>query len=382
MIYYFLNTLMIHMEGYQTMKRKMILLAALSLPLLFTSGCATGSGGVPAAPETASEEQPRASKPLIYLYATEKGLADNPTQTEEEAVKAIEKILRTEPVFRNLAEIRFRRPLPLDGKNLTAGECLKLARKIQAVLDKPEVSGIVITHNSNTLEDTAYFLNLLIRSEKPIVLVQTIPPVKTVTMESMLNFYNALAAAASPESRGMGVLVSMNDTIYAARDAEKDSGDGSNSNRSGDFGPLGFIINGKPQYYYRTTRRHTARTEFDLASIQELPKVQTVYLYADDSPLQILDWTKKGVRGIVVDCSGEGVLKPAIQNALKQAMKAGVVVVLASRTGSAAEIPDGEIAKNAVLENSLTPQKSAILLMLALTRTSDPHLIQEYFKRY
>ena len=348
MIYYFLNTLMIHMEGYQTMKRKMILLAALSLPLLFTSGCATGSGGVPAAPETASEEQPRASKPLIYLYATEKGLADNSTQTEEEAVKAIEKILRTEPVFRNLAEIRFRRPLPLDGKNLTAGECLKLARKIQAVLDKPEVSGIVITHNSNTLEDTAYFLNLLIRSEKPIVLVQTIPPVKTVTMESMLNFYNALAAAASPESRGMGVLVSMNDTIYAAR----------------------------------TTRRHTARTEFDLASIQELPKVQTVYLYADDSPLQILDWTKKGVRGIVVDCSGEGVLKPAIQNALKQAMKAGVVVVLASRTGSAAEIPDGEIAKNAVLENSLTPQKSAILLMLALTRTSDPHLIQEYFKRY
>ena len=282
----------------------------------------------------------------------------------------------------SLAEIRFRRPLPLDGKNLTAGECLKLARKIQAVLDKPEVSGIVITHNSNTLEDTAYFLNLLIRSEKPIVLVQTIPPVKTVTMESMLNFYNALAAAASPESRGMGVLVSMNDTIYAARDAEKDSGDGSNSNRSGDFGPLGFIINGKPQYYYRTTRRHTARTEFDLASIQELPKVQTVYLYADDSPLQILDWTKKGVRGIVVDCSGEGVLKPAIQNALKQAMKAGVVVVLASRTGSAAEIPDGEIAKNAVLENSLTPQKSAILLMLALTRTSDPHLIQEYFKRY
>ena len=349
--------------------------------ILFAGACTTGI-----VPQTEQQEIPRvqqnSSKPLIYLYATGEGIVDKTKANEENALRKVEQILRTEPVFRNLAEIHFVHPFRLNGKNITGADWLKLARSIQATLDKPEVSGIVITHDSTSLEDTAYFLNLLIKSEKPIVLVRTISPVKTVTTESILNFYNALAAAASPDSSNMGVLVSMNDALYAARDADKERSSGTDLFRGGDFGPLGFVINGKPQYYHKTFRRHTAQTEFNLASIRELPPVGTIYLYAEDSPREILEWLQKGIKGIVVDCSGEGTLKPEIGNALKKAMKEGVVVVLSSRTGSAADIHDEEIRRNAVLDNSLSPQKAKILLMLALTQTGDVHRIQEYFNRY
>ncbi len=363
------------------MNRKLFL-PFIPAAILFAGACTTGIAPQAAQPNLQQKQQQFQAKPLIYLYATGEGIVDKTKANEENAVREVEKILRTEPVFRNLAEIRFIHPFRLNGNKITGTDWLKLARNIQETLDKPEVSGIVVTHDSTTLEDTAYFLNLLIKSEKPIVLVRTISPVKTVTTESIMNFYNALAAAASPDSRDMGVLVSMNDALYAARDADKKHSSGTDLFRGGDFGPLGFIINGKPQYYHKTVRRHTAQTEFDLASIHELPPVQTVYLYSEDSPDQILDGIKKGVKGIVVDCSGEGILKPAIRNVLKEALRKGIVIVLSSRTGSATEIRDKEIRRNAVLDNSLSPQKAKILLMLALTQTGDFHRIQEYFNRY
>ncbi len=364
------------------MIRKALLLSVIPAAVLFAGACSTGTDSQTTESKVSSQQRLRRTKPLIYLYATGEGIIDKTKASEENAVREVEKILRTEPAFRNLAEIHFVHPFRLNGDNVSAADWLKLARDIQATLDKPEVSGIVITHDSSTLENTAYFLNLLIKSDKPIILVRTISPLKTVTTESIMNFYNALAAAASPESRDMGVLVSMNDTLYAARDADKNRADKSALFRGGDFGPLGFIINGKPQYYYKTIRRHTARTEFDLSAIRELPQVKTLYLYAEDSPHQILEWIQKGVKGIVVDCSGEGVLKPAIGNALKEAIRKGIVVVLSSRTGSAADIRDEEIRRNAVLDNSLSPQKAKILLMLALTQTGNSRKIQEYFKRY
>lgn len=364
------------------MNWKPFLLPALPALLLFAGACSTGSGISAFSPFPSPQEQTKQQKPQIYLYATGEGIIDKTKANEEKALQKVTRILRTEPVFSNLAEIHFVHPFHLNGKKITGADWLKLARNIQATLDKPEVSGIVITHDLSSLEDTAYFLNLLIRSDKPIVLVKTISPVKTVTTESIMNFYNALAAAASPDSRGMGVLVSMNDTLYAARDAAGAPSGSTEIFRGGEYGPLGFVINGKPQYYHKTTRRHTTLTEFDLASIRELPRIRTTYLYADNSPQEILSWLKEGVKGIVVDCSGEGILKPAVRNALKEAVKKGVVVVLSSRTGSPADIKDEELRKNVVLDSSLTPQKAGILLMLALTQTSDPAKIQEYFNHY
>lgn len=370
------------------MKLKLLILSAVPAVLLPAAACTSIKNNVQQQPAIVlRKQQPEKTKPLVYLYATGEGLANSSKESGEAAIKEVEEILRTEPSLKNLATIRFRRPFRLKGDSITGADWLRLARSIQKTLDKPDVSGVVITHDSNSLEDTAYFLNLLIKSQKPVVLVSTIPPVKTVTAENVLNFYNALAAAASPESRDMGVLVSMNDTLYAARDVSKSrAAKPADMFRSGDFGPLGYIINGKPQYYYKTTKRHTAHTEFNLADIKELPRVEIMFLYAGATRELIEKWIREGVKGIVIDCSGEGALTPEIKDSLKQAIKAGIVVVRASRTDGASVTCfhniDAETDRNTVTGNSLTPQKAKILLMLALTKTGAPHEVQKFFDRY
>lgn len=297
----------------------------------------------------------------------------------------IDTLLDAVPEAKKLARLSGEQVVQLGSQAMTPEVWLKIARRANELLASPEVDGLVITHGTDTLEETAYFLNLTLRSDKPVVLVGAMRPSTAISADGPANLYEAITLAASPQAAGKGVLVAMNDQVLDARGVTKTSTTSVATFRSPNEGPLGSVANGKVELTRTVLRAHTRASAFDVAKLDSLPRVEIVYGYAGDNSAQIDAAVKSGAAGIVFAGVGNGNFNPAVEKALAEARQKGVAVVRSSRAGSGRVTLDGEVddAKYGfVVADDLNPQKARVLLMLALTQTQDPQALQKLFFTY
>ncbi len=262
---------------------------------------------------------------------------------------------------------------------------LILAKRVNALLAQPGVDGIVITHGTDTLEETAYFLDLVVKSKKPVVLVGAMRPSTAMSADGPLNLYNAVLLAASSDAVGKGVLVSLNDQIHAAREVTKTSTSALDSFKTSELGMIGYIQGSKAFFYRNALRKHTVDTEFDVSALTSLPMVEIVYGYANMNPIGLDAFVAAGAKGIIHAGTGNGSLASKVKPALTEARKKGTLIVRSSRVGQGIVARNGEANDDEldfVVSDTLNPQKARILLMLALTKTSDSKQIQKMFYTY
>ena len=291
------------------------------------------------------------------------------------------------PEIAQFARVSVEQVANVGSSNMGLDVWLKLTRRIDAILsEKAEVSGVVVTHGTNTMEETAYFLNLTVRHARPVVLVGAQRPATALSADGPLNLVNAVRTAAAPQSRGRGVLVVMNDEINAAREVTKTNTYRLETFRSGDIGFLGYVDHDKVAYYRRPEKRHTVDSEFALERVEALPVVDILYCYAQtNNALLIEALARAGTRGIVFAGTGAGGLSDAEKAAVRKASAAdlGVVFVRSSRVGNGRVIGRSEFdALGMIPADNLNPQKARVLLMLALTQTDDTGEIRRMFSEY
>lgn len=331
-----------------------------------------------------------AQKPNITILATGGTIAGvgqaGSTDTRYTAGKLpIDQLLNAVPDIHKIANIKGEQIAQIGSQAMNDQVWLKLAARINELLSRKDVDGIVVTHGTDTQEETAYFLNLTVKSSKPVVIVGAMRSSTAISADGPKNLYDAVAIAADPKSAGRGVLQAMNDRIYSARDVTKINTTGVEAFQSANFGPLGLIFNGKPAYYHAITRKHTITSDLSTDKLDKLPKVDIVYGYANMTATAIDAFVNSGSKGIITAGVGNGNLYPEAEEALKRAVAKGVVVVRSSRVFSGRTTTDSEVDDKAlgfVASDDLNPQKARVLLQLVLLKTTNRDKIQQYFFEY
>jgi L-asparaginase len=279
-------------------------------------------------------------------------------------------------------EVPFRR---LPSHALVDKDWLDMARTIHEIFDGNKADGIVITHGTNTIEETAYFLNLTLKTDKPVVIVGSMRPASALSADGYLNLVNAIKVAADPSSRGRGALLVMNDTIYSGRDVTKNSTYRVQAFQSRDLGPLGYAdADGRIVYYHQSLKKHTVATEFDVRGLKSLPRVDVVLSYVGADGKMIEAAAAAGARGIVSAATGAGRPTPAEDEAFDRMYKEkSVIMCLCSRVASGRVVRSPGLAKRGfVAGDNLQPWKARVLLALALTKTGNADEIQRMFDAY
>ena len=297
----------------------------------------------------------------------------------------VDQLLKSVPSLKNIANIKGEQVVQISSQNMTNNIWLKLAKRVQQLAQDSKVDAIVITHGTDTLEETAYFLNLVLHTNKPVVVVGAVRPNNVVGADGPENLYKATLVAINKQSAKQGVLVVMNDTIFSARDVVETNSLLLNSFAAPNVGPLGYIANSKVQYLSKSTKTHTAESEFNINNIKELPDVDIFYGYVEANANYINYAKTLGVKGIVYVGVGNGNLSVGVLNSLQNVSAKGMVVVRSSRISAGIVMRNNEInddANHFVAAGSLNPQKSRILLMLGLTKSSNPQYIQSLFDKY
>ena len=296
----------------------------------------------------------------------------------------IEAMIDAVPNIRTLANLKGEQLANVGSQDMSVKVWLDLAKRINELLKSPDVEGIVITHGTDTQEETAYFLNLVVKSDKPVVLTGSMRPSTALSADGPLNMYNAVAIAASPKAKGYGVMVLMNDDIHSAHDVKKMITTPVHTFESPLEGLIGTCIFGEVEFFHKPFGVHTVDTEFNVDGLTSLPRVDIVYSCADNSGDIIDLLVKAGSKGIVVAGVGDGNMNASTLEATKRATKAGVPVVRASRVPVGAVLIKGEIVDEdygTVSSADLNPQKARILLMLSLLKkTTREELQQQYIK--
>lgn len=266
---------------------------------------------------------------------------------------------------------------------LTAHDWLHLAATVNEVLIRDDISGVVVTHGTNTLEETAFFLHLVSVPPKPVVLVGAMRPANGLGSDGQLNLLRAVQVAVDPNAVGMGALVVLNDTVHSARDVTKTHTFRPDTFRSPDAGPVGIAdADGSIVFYHRPRRASVDRAFFSLDGVVDIPRVDVIVSYVGADGVFVDAAVAAGCSGIVSAGTGAGRPTPAEQSALDRAIEAGVVVCQASRVGSGrVSRSPGMAARGVVAADNLQPWKARVLLALALTRTSDPEAVQDLFDR-
>ncbi|MGI7425178.1 type II asparaginase [Campylobacter jejuni] len=295
----------------------------------------------------------------------------------------IDVLIKAVPQIRDLADISWEQIANIDSSNMCDEIWLRLAKKI-AKLFAEGIEGVVITHGTDTMEETAYFLNLTIKSDKPVVLVGAMRPSTAISADGPKNLYNAVALVANKEAKNKGVMVAINDKILSARGVVKTHSLNVDAFSSPDFGDLGYIVDGKVFFYNNVTKAHTKNAPFDVSKLTSLPKVDILYSYSNDgSGVAAKALFEHGTKGIVVAGSGAGSIHKNQKDVLKELLKKGLKVVVSSRVvAGCVAVSDSDEKLGFISAEDLNPQKARVLLILALTKTSDPKKIQEYFLKY
>ncbi|UHL62919.1 asparaginase [Paralcaligenes sp. KSB-10] len=303
--------------------------------------------------------------------------------TDYSVTEGIDSLLKAVPEIAKLARIGGEQLFNIESFAITNKMLLKMATRVNQLLADPDIDGIVITHGTDTLEESAYFLNLTVKSHKPVVLVGAMRPGSAISADGPLNLYNAVLLAAHPQASHLGVLVSLNDRIVAARFVSKTNTTQVDTFRSYEQGCIGHINNQQVHLYQTPTRLHTTQTDFDISATKALPSVDIIYDH-QNAGLHFYEASiAAGAQGIVVAACGNGSMSPQARKGARLAVKHKVICVRSSRVGSgivSASVNDAR--QRLVSANSLNPQKARILLMLALGVTGDIAQIQSYFDRY
>jgi L-asparaginase len=253
----------------------------------------------------------------------------------------------------------------------------------KVVAETPDLAGIVIGHGTASLEETAYFLSLTLKVPVPVVVVGSQRPASSLSTDAGLNLVNAVRVAASPEARGLGALVLLNDEIQAAREVTKTSTGRMQTFRSPDFGALGHADGDRLAWYRKPLRKLAPETEFDIRKLAALPRVDIAYSYSDADGTAVRAFVAAGARGIVVAGFAPGFVTPGDAAALQEARAQGVIVLQSTRAGSGRVFPTTKLAQAGFIPaDNLNPQKARILLALALTVTEDPAEIGRIFATY
>ncbi|MGA8877458.1 MAG: type II asparaginase [Candidatus Korobacteraceae bacterium] len=328
-------------------------------------------------------------KPNIVILATGgtiAGAAATGTQAGyTSGAVTIDAMIAAVPGIKDLANIRGEQISNVGSQDMSFNIMLTLARRINELLAKPDVDGIVVTHGTDTMEETAFFLNLVVKSDKPVVLVGSMRPSTAVSADGPLNLYDGVAVAADPNAKGRGVLVVMNDWIHGAHSLTKTSTTAVQTFLSPQRGLVGVSTYGKNDYYNNPEWKHTTGSEFDVTSVTKLPRVDIIFACADMSPDLIDSAVANGAAGIVIAGVGNGNMNKASLEAAEGAAKKGVVIVRSSRVatgtvGRNVEVNDDQMGF--VASDELNPQKARILLMLALLKPRTTIEIQQLFLTY
>jgi L-asparaginase len=297
----------------------------------------------------------------------------------------VEQLLAAVPQAKKVAALRGEQISNIGSQDMNDDVWLELARRVNELTAMTDVAGVVITHGTDTIEETAYFLNLVVKSRKPVVMTAAMRPSTALSADGPLNFYNAVAVAANKEAGGRGVLVVVNDWIHGASSLTKTSTTAVQTFLSPVWGLIGTVAYGEVEFYRGPVGRHTTESEFSLDGLTALPRVDIILAYENMDGALIEAAAAAGARGIVIAGVGNGNMTGAALNALSAQAKKGVVGVRASRVatgrvGRNVEVDDDKLGL--VASMGLNPQKSRVLLRLALTKTKDLKQIQRYFEEY
>jgi len=331
-----------------------------------------------------------ASKPKVTILATGGTIAGAQPDTNQPGYKAgslsIDAILQAVPGLSDVAILKGEQVANIGSQDMNDTVWLKLARRANEVLASPDVDGVVVTHGTDTLEETAYFLNLVLDTDKPVVLVGSMRPATAISADGPMNIYNGVVVAGMPEARGHGVMAMMNDDLHYATEITKTNTTHLNTMHSPNRGRAGTCDTGKCTLFSPPAQRHTGGSEFRLASdLTALPNVAIIYAHANMDETLINAAATSGARGIVIAGVGDGNMTQPALDALTALAAKGVVVVRSTRVGSGivkrnVEVDDDKLGFVASMEKN--PQKARILLQLALMNTQDVKEIQRMFDEY
>ncbi len=297
----------------------------------------------------------------------------------------VDQLLAAVPQAKKLAVLRGEQISNIGSQDMNDEVWLKLARRVNELAAMPDVAGVVITHGTDTIEETAYFLNLVVKSRKPVVLTAAMRPSTALSADGPLNFFNAVAVAANKDAAGRGVLVVINDWIHGASSLTKTSTTAVQTFLSPVWGLIGTVAYGEIEFYRGPVGRNTADSEFSVDGVTALPRVDIIMAHENMDGALIDAAAAAGAKGIVIAGVGNGNMTEAAVKALAAQAKKGIVCVRASRVAT------GRVGRNVELDDDklgfvaslgLNPQKSRVLLRLALLKTKDAKEIQRYFDEY
>lgn len=329
------------------------------------------------------------AKPKIRIIATGGTIAGVSQSSTNSAYSAgqvgVQTLIQAVPQILDVADVSGEQLCNIGSQDMNDQVWLKLAKRINELLNHEGYDGVVVTHGSDTMEETAYFLNLTVDSDKPVILVGAMRPSTAISADGPGNLYAGVVAAASPESKGRGVMCCMNNMLLDAKDVTKMHTTDVATFQAANYGKVGYVYNGKAIYCRSITNRHTTQSEFRVDQLDQLPKVGIVYGYANCSPLPMQAFVDANYDGIVLAGVGDGNFYKDVFDVALKARAKGINIVRSSRVPTGPTCLNGEVDDSKyhfIAALTLNPQKARVLLMLALTKTRDWQQIQKYFEEY
>jgi len=333
--------------------------------------------------------QKPATLPRVRVLATGGTIAGAQASETDYGYKSgtydVNSLLKAVPNLDKLAVITGEQLASIGSQDMNDEIWLKLAKRVNAVLAAPDTDGVLITHGTDTLEETSYFLTLVTKSEKPVVMVGSMRPATAISADGPGNIYNGVAVVADPRAKGRGTLVCLNDEIHYARNVMKTDTTSVQTFQSLNRGPAGVVHTGKIEWFEPMDRKVGKATEFTVDALDKLPRVDVIYAHANMSADLIEAAVRNGAQGIVIAGVGDGNMTTPALDALTKLAKSGTVVVRSTRLAAGIVLRNNEVNDDKlgfVASGELNPAKSRVLLQLALTKTKDPLKIQEMFYTY
>jgi len=337
----------------------------------------------------ATPAQAQNAKPNVVIVATGgtiagAGATSANSATYQAAKVPVDKLIAGVPELADIANVRGEQAFQIASESFTNEKLVQLGKRIAQLVKDPGVDGVVVTHGTDTLEETSYFLTLVIHTDKPVVVVGSMRPGTAMSADGTLNLYDAVVVAGAKESRGKGVLVVMNDEIHSGRDVTKRINIKTNAFFS-QWGPLGLVVEGKTYWFRLPAKTHTAQSEFDIERITALADVQIVYASGNMNPAMYDTAAASGAKAVIHAGTGNGSVADYVVEKLRSIRARGIHIIRSAR------VPDGFVLRNSeqpddkydwIVAHDLNPQKAKILAAVALTQTSDSRELQRFFWQY
>jgi len=338
---------------------------------------------------TSSVLAQNASLPRVKILATGGTIAGAGTSSDRAAYTAgalpIDELLNAVPAIHKIANVTGEQIASVGSQDMTIDIWKKLTVRINQIFANNEADAVVVTHGTDTQEETAYFLDMTIPYKNAVVITGSMRPATGISADGPKNLYDAVTVAANPASKGKGVLVCFNEGIFDARDVVKISTTKLNAFASPNTGPIGQVYDGKVEYYLSSLREVNVTTPFKVTANTQFPKVDIIYMYADASSNLIDDAVRDGAKGLVIAGVGNGNFNKAYTDAITAAVAKGVIVVRSTRCVSGRVVLEDEIDDKklgTIVSDDLNPQKARVLLMLGMTATQNKDKLQKYFFSY